>query len=313
MGLHLLYRPANLGEFVGNETTIKMVSKKIKNGFPHSTLITGPSGCGKTTLARNIATEMGVYDVRKPEDNYNFIELNASDFRGIDTVRKVRQKVQLAPMGGKDKVFYLFDEVHQLTGDAQEAMLKLLEDTPSHVFFILCTTNPEKLRTTFKRRCTHFEVSPLSFDEITEHLQLVCDSERAQVPNSVIEHLARISEGSPGIALVTLDKIIGLPKKEMKAQASAIVLKQNRVVDLCKAFLQRKKWVKISKYLKRMDEEPETIRRAVLGYMGAVMINSPAQAELCYIVMSAFESPFYDTGRPGLYMACFQAVSDYLE
>src|SRR5690606_3369465 len=108
--------------------------------IPHAMLFTGPSGCGKTTLARILRVKL------RCSDN-DFQEINAADFRGIDSIRSMRQQVGAAPLGGDSRI-WLIDEAHSMTADAQNAFLKLLEDTPRHVYFFLATTDPQKLKKT---------------------------------------------------------------------------------------------------------------------------------------------------------------------
>ena len=131
MPLHLDYRPKNLEELFGNKTTVNSLDAIIKreDDIPHAFLFAGPSGCGKTTLARIVAGALEVSD-------RDFVEINAANNRGIETARDILRTMGFKPVSGPVRV-YLLDEVHMGTRDFQTALLKALEDTPSHVYFLL--------------------------------------------------------------------------------------------------------------------------------------------------------------------------------
>ena len=135
--LYRKYRPTSFKQVVGQEEAIRTLTELGKRkAIPHAILFTGPSGVGKTTLARILQRKL------KCVGN-DFVEMNAANDRGVGIIRSIQNKVGLAPMLGSCRI-WLMDEAHQLTSDAQSAFLKLLEDTPSHVYFMLATTDPQK-------------------------------------------------------------------------------------------------------------------------------------------------------------------------
>jgi len=294
MTLQLEYRPKKLKNVAGNDNTKEILETILaRDDVPHAFLITGPSGTGKTTIARIIRKRLGC----KKSD---FYELDSADFRGIDTVRNIRKIMPYAASVGKCRV-WLIDECHQMTKDAQEALLKALEDTPSHCYFILATTNPEKLKVTLKRRCTELSLAPLEEDELVALMKKVLKKDGKKVPDSVLEQIYDDSMGSPGIALGVLDKIKDLPEKKMKQAADNHAREQNEVIDLCRALMTGQSWTKISQIA-------ESTRRAVLGYMTSVVLNASKEALGKAVgIVSAFEDNFFDSGKAGLARACAEA------
>lgn len=307
MPLHTDYRPLRLDKVTGNKETIVALKSHLQKKSPNrSLLFIGPSGCGKTTLAICVANELESYD------SWNFKMLNASDFRGIDTIREIREQASRKPLGAGKNRIWLFDECHKLTSDAQEAILKLLEDPPRDCWFFLATTNPEKLKVTLKRRCTEYQVFPLSDREIGILLTRISRKEEKKVPNSIIQQISRDSLGSPGIALNVLDKVIDLEEEEMARAAKKWAERSSNVITLCQAMLKNRGgkgkdvWKNVlCPILKEIEEEdPETIRRQVLEYFRKVLMDGEEGA---YSIMNWFEAPYYDSGKAGLALSVYRA------
>lgn len=310
MPLHTSYRPTSLDQMVGNSRTVQALQAHLKKKDPNrSLLFIGPSGCGKTTLAVCVANALGAVD----ENGWNFKMLNASDFRGIDTVREVRETAQRNPIGAAKARVWLYDECHKLTPDAQEAMLKLLEDPPKNCWFLLATTNPEKLKVTLKRRCTEFAAEPVSDRDLIQLMLKVCKVEGKKIPTEVMKRICRASIGSPGMALNALDKVIDLPGDEMELAITCWEKTESDLITLCQALLKVPKdsrgyWKKvICPIMVQLEkEDPETVRRSVLEYFRKVLIGGDEGA---YFIMSCFSSPYYDTGRAGLAMSLYEALT----
>lgn len=302
MSLPLIYRPVDFHEVVGNAATvdsIKSVLSRPKEDIPHSWLITGPSGCGKTTLGRIVAAKLGC----KGSDYY---EVDSADFRGIDTIREIRKMMQYRPMESACRV-WLLDECHQLSKDGQSALLKALEDTPPHVYFILCTTDPQKLLPTIKGRCAQFAVQALSDGEIVMLLKEVSEAEGKSVPTDILKQIARDSLGSSRNALQTLDKIIDLSPEKMSKAAEQESAKENAVIDLCRAVIKKEKWSVVAGILKGLEQEdPEQIRLAVMGYCKSVLLSGDSPR--AFLIMDAFREPFYNNGMAGVVHACYMAL-----
>jgi len=300
MSLHLKYRPQEFDEVYGNKDTVSALQGTLKKeDRPHSYLIHGPTGCGKTTLGRIIAKE-----VQCKGSDYR--EVDSADFRGIDTIREIRKQSQFRPLEGKCRV-WLIDECHQLSKDAQNALLKALEDTPKHVYFILCTTDPQKLIPTIRGRCSQFQVNPLSDNEMKKLLRYVAKQEEESLQKPVYEQIIQDSQGRPREALQILAQVLNVESDKRLEVAKKSAELQSQTIELCRALLQGAGWKKVANILSGLkEEEPESIRRAVLGYCNSVLLkeeNPQAGA-----IMEEMIEPFYNTGFPGLTFACFSIV-----
>lgn len=299
--LHLDYRPTELQDIVGNRDTVASIEAVLGRGkdYPHSWLFTGPRGCGKTTLARIVAARVGIAD-------NDLRELNIGKLRGIDNAREIQDQMRLCPLSGGNRGWIL-DEVHMATKEFQNAMLKALEDTPGHVYFFLCTTDPQKLLKTVIDRCHRFFVESLGIKQLMELLNTVCDAEGVAVPNDVRRQIAEDADGSPRAALVVLDSIIDMNEKDMLAAAARKAEEQKEAIELCRALIKADKWMSIAKILKGMgDYDPETVRLAVLGYCQSILLKEDSAR--AWVVMDAFRDPFDRNGRPGVVWACYMAV-----
>lgn len=296
--LYHVHRPKQLDHIYGNEDVIESLEGLLKQkNPPQAYLLSGPSGCGKTTIARIIADKMKAGD--------DFIEINSADFRGIDSVRELIKQSRFAPLKGKKKVF-LIDEVHKQTNDAQNAMLKLLEDPPHHSIFILATTNEEKLISALKGRCTHLKVKQLEDEELQSLLKEICKKEKIEVPKKIISMIAEETQGHPRHAIQILDQIKNLSPKKMKQAVQKAADTQSETIELCRAIINKKQWSEIALILKNLkQEDPESIRRAVLGYATSVLLNK--KDNRIAAILEAFAEPTYNTGFPGIVYAAYCA------
>lgn len=301
MSFNLEYRPTTFDQVAGNKGTISSLQSILKQEkCPHILLFSGPSGCGKTTLARITAKELQCSE-------HDVIEINSANNRGIDTARDIIQQMYYKPLHGPIKV-YILDEVHQTSKDFQNAMLKALEEPPSHVYFMLCTTEPEKLIATIRNRATMFTVEKLDEQKIIRLLWNISKNEGNEIDKTILAEIASESEGSPRQAVIMLQKIIGLTtEEEMKEAIQAIKINEKNTIDLCRALLKGASWKSIATILKLIQDDPEKVRRAVLGYMSAVLLNSGEKRAA--MIIECFADNYYNSGKAGLIFSCFSVIS----
>jgi DNA polymerase III gamma/tau subunit len=302
--LYRKYRPKKLADVVGQDSAVKIIEAKLsKKEWPHAVMFQGPSGCGKTTLARIIKTRLKCRE-------HDFRELNCADIRGIEAIRNIREEMPLSPLGGKCRI-YLIDEAHKLTNDAQNAMLKMLEDTPDHVYFMLATSEPGKLIKAIQTRCLPIAVKAVGLKTLCELIASVIQKAFAPEefpPDDVIEKIAELADGSPRTALVLLDKI----RHAENATESMEILEKSDVnkfvIDLCRTLINPSKtWKDTQEVLKAMEEEPETIRRRVLLYVNSILLGPNTRMHgIAYLIIQCFRDHVFDCGKAGISAACWE-------
>ncbi|MBQ2848882.1 MAG: DNA polymerase III subunit gamma/tau, partial [Thermoguttaceae bacterium] len=216
------YRPQAFGELIGQETVARALSNAIEtNRVGHAYLFTGARGVGKTSCARIFAKALNCVDgptVRpcltcdscvavSTGDDVDVIEIDGASNRGVDEIRQLRQNATIAPSRSLYKI-YIIDEVHMLTREAFNALLKTLEEPPARVKFIFCTTEPNKIPITILSRCQRFDFSGIASGSIAERLAQIAAQEGAEAEDGVFEILARRANGSMRDAQSLLEQLL---------------------------------------------------------------------------------------------------------
>lgn len=228
--LYRKYRSKNLGEVVGQEHITDTLGQALKSGrIGHAYLFTGPRGTGKTSIARILAHEINNLPYTNDTTHLDIIEIDAASNRRIDEIRELRDKVNIAPTSAKYKV-YIIDEVHMLTREAFNALLKTLEEPPQHVVFILATTEVHKLPETIISRTQRFTFKPVEQEKVIAHLRSIADQEKIDVSDDALALIAAHGEGSfrdsislldqagaagEKVSLAAVQQLLGIPPAEM--------------------------------------------------------------------------------------------------
>lgn len=245
MTLYLKYRPQKIDELdlkIVRETLGKIVKSP---NIPHAFLFCGPKGVGKTSSARILAKAINCLEkapygepCNKCEQctsitngsNIDVIEMDAASNRGIDDIRELRERINLAPVLASKKI-YIIDECHMLTLEASNALLKTLEEPPTHVIFILATTNPEKLPQTIHSRLTAINFQKATSGEIVRQLTRVCEGEKLKFEEEALVLIAKASDGSFRDAVKILEECI-LDGIEIKKDLLSQKLFQSNVFQI---------------------------------------------------------------------------------
>lgn len=232
------YRPSTFDNLIGQKAIVTTLKNAIHtNRVAHAYLFAGPRGVGKTSMARILSKALNcdkgpsdspcnACDVCKSISNGNdvdVLEIDGASNRGIDEIRNIRQNVNYAPSRSQFKI-YIIDEVHMLTKEAFNALLKTLEEPPSHVKFIFATTNVDKLPETVQSRCQRFDFKNISLEDIKRQLSLICKEEDVEAKDDVFQFIAKYARGGLRDALSVLDQLISFSNNKISLDDVHMIL-----------------------------------------------------------------------------------------
>lgn len=207
LALYRKYRPKSFSETVGQEAVTDTLNEAIRSGrISHAYLFSGPRGVGKTSIARILAYEVNQLPYRGDDLHLDIIEIDAASNRRIDEIRDLREKIHVTPSTAKYKV-YIIDEVHMLTKEAFNALLKTLEEPPAHIIFILATTEIHKLPETIISRTQRFNFKPVGKDAAKIRLKKIAKAEKIRINDAAIELLTEFGDGSLRDVIGMLDQL----------------------------------------------------------------------------------------------------------
>lgn len=219
--LYRKYRPTTFDDVSGQTFIIKTLKNAIAtNKISHAYLFSGTRGTGKTTIAKifaknvncmnlidgNVCGKCEICTTENTDDIQDIIEIDAASNNGVDEIRELKNKIKLAPVLCKYKV-YIIDEVHMLSTGAFNALLKTLEEPPSHVIFILATTEPQKIPITIISRCQRFDFKKLSIIDIKNRLKYIAKKEHINITDDCLDEIAKMSDGAMRDAIGLLDQV----------------------------------------------------------------------------------------------------------
>ncbi|MBW6432115.1 DNA polymerase III subunit gamma/tau, partial [Patescibacteria group bacterium] len=267
VALYRKYRPENFDTVVGQEHIVRVLKNALKeNKVSHAYLFSGPRGTGKTSVARILAKALNCENRNeynpcgkckicksvKENATMDVIEIDAASNRGIDEIRDLREKIKFTPTESNYKIF-IIDEVHMLTKEAFNALLKTLEEPPDHAFFVLATTELSKVPNTILSRCQRHDFKRIKMTDIINRLREIAKKENIKITDDGISLIAEASEGGLRDALSILDQLASTDIKEIGS---------NEIIELIGIAPHKK----VSEFVKKITEsEIESALKIITG------------------------------------------------
>lgn len=281
------YRPAEFAEVLGNTSQISALKRAMDGDSPpHAFLFTGPSGVGKTTLARIVAAQLKA----------SVDELDAASHSGVDAVRAFLEDAQFQGMRGTGRRLFLLDECHRFSGNAWDALLKIVEEPPAHLYFALCTTAADKVPETIKTRCFHVALRAVEAPDIEELLDFVAEAEGWTVVPEVRQHLVVAATGQPRKALALLMACHDYASAEEVARVVALQEAGSPLIQALQLVIsgRGKIWPQVRECLLRVDTSDA--EQAFIGagrYLTTVLLRTedPVKAARIWILLDALTFP----------------------
>jgi len=293
--LYRKYRPKSFSEVIGQEHVVRTLKNAIEAGtVSHAYLFSGPRGSGKTSIARILAKAVNC-ESRKGAEPCNkcpacmeidqgramdLVEIDAASNRGVDEMRELREGIGFSPSRLKYKVF-IIDESHQLTKEASNALLKTLEEPPSHAIFILATTEASKMIPTIVSRCQRFDFRKLTSEEIVKKLETIVKAEKTKVQKQALDLIASAATGSARDAESLLDQVLTYGAAAQKEEIEAEEIKNllglvdvNLIAELVDLIIARKvkEAIGFLNEIFKKGKDPQEFTKSLISYLRQVLI-----------------------------------------
>jgi len=294
--LYRKYRSTSFDELVGQEHVTELLKSAVKNGnFSHAYLFTGQRGTGKTSAARILAYAINELPYDADAGHLDIIEIDAASNRRIDDIRDLREKVFIAPVSAKFKV-YIIDEVHMLTSESFNALLKTLEEPPAHAVFILATTELHKVPATIVSRTQRFHFRPVALDKVVKHLDSIAKKEKIDINTEALQLIAEHGGGSFRDSISLLDQL-GSLEGEVTASTVESILGRARSTDIATILqlVHDKDQAKLHALLTEMITQgisPVTLSEQLVAALLRETTTSTQSYELCEKLMSVPKAHF---------------------
>lgn len=290
-----VYRPRAIHHVVGHDSIIRCLTKSIECGtLPQALLFYGQRGVGKTTIARILAAGLNCETISEPMlealvpcgvcdacssifsgSNPDFLEINMADKTGIDNIRNIIETLKFSPMYLKNKI-YILDEVHMLSKAGQNAILKSLEDTPSNVYIIFCTTDKEPLIPTLLDRCYDFCFKGLNEKELLSMIEDIVITEGKTLNGDIVKCLIETADGSARRLVVNLHKVL-VSEAQTIEEASEIlgteIMQQQDMKHLSKAIMAADNKTALKIIDKYSYSDCDIARKGLINYFGVMLLR----------------------------------------
>ncbi len=294
--LYRKYRPVKLSDVVGQEQVCAPLENSLKqNKVGHAYLFVGPRGCGKTSVARIFAHEVNGFKYEIEDEYIDIIEIDGASNRGIENIRELREKVMIAPTVGKYKI-YIIDEVHMLTREAFNALLKTLEEPPKHAIFIMATTDVYKVPVTITSRAQTYTFKLADRDVMFKYLRQIADQEKIKITDDALSIIVKRGGGSFRDSLSLLDQISSLSSQEITKDmvVEAMGLPQDETIANLLAEYVQGNVVNITTIMKDLlasGVKPETLAEELIE----TIIDKPETVLLPLLSsLTSVKAPFAD-------------------